>query len=74
MSLVTLKPGRRVTLAPYLDAVVVEVARDGGVKLELITTGPQLPLVDLGQVEPSAEPAVDEAADAESSRFFAEFA
>jgi hypothetical protein len=73
MSLVTLKPGRRVTLAPYLDAIVVEVARDG-VKLELITTGPQLPLVDLGHVDPSAEPAVDETADAESSRFFAEFA
>ena len=73
MIVVTLKPGRRVTLAPYLDAIVVEVARDG-VKLELISTGPQLPLVDVGQLDPSAEPPVDEAVDAESSRFFAEFA
>lgn len=74
MSLVTLKPGRRVTLAPYLDAMVVEVARDGGVKLELISTGPQLPLVDVGQEAHSAQPAVEDAVDAEASRFFAEFA
>ncbi len=74
MSLVTLKPGRRVTLAPFLDAMVVEVARDGGVKLELIATGPQLPLAECGHVDHAAEPVVDENADAENSRFFAEFA
>ena len=73
MSLVTLKPGRRVSLAPYLDAIVVEVARDG-VKLELISTGPQLPMVELKHGELSTEPPVEETADGESSRFFAEFA
>lgn len=73
MSLVTLKPGRRVTLAPYLDAMVVSVSREG-IKLELISTGPQLPVVDLHPTDPSAEPAVDETADGECSRYFAEFA
>lgn len=71
MSLVTLQPGRRVTLAPFLDAVVVEVARDGGVKLELISTGPQPPHFDLTGVSPASE---TETAESECSRFFAEFA
>lgn len=71
MSLVTLRPGRRVTLAPYLDAQVVEVARDGAVKLELITTGPQLPT---GECCQATETKIDETADSECSRFFAEFA
>lgn len=74
MSVVTLKPGRRVTLAPFLDAMVVGVARDGAVKLELISTGTQIPVANPGHESSTGEQPADETTDAECSRFFAEFA
>jgi hypothetical protein len=74
MSVITLKPGRRVTLAPFLDAKVVSVARDGAVKLELFTTGPQREVAAAGCEAAGSDQPADEGADSESSRFFAEFA
>jgi hypothetical protein len=73
MSVITLKPGRRVTLAPFLDAMVVGIARDGAVKIELITTGPQIPVTSVGH-EAGGEQSGEETDEAECSRFFAEFA
>lgn len=74
MSIVTIRPGRRVTLAPFLDARVVGVARDGTVKLELIATGTQLAALGTGQDPSTGELSPETVDDRESSRFFAEFA